>query len=67
MGATVGTPMLTNLLVRSGRPFELVVGGVGEGPVVEKLARTAGAAAVARSVASARIARWVGLSMATRA
>lgn len=57
MGATVGTPMLTNLLVRSGRPFELVAGGIGDGPVVEKLAGTVGAAAVARSVASARIAR----------
>lgn len=57
MGATVGTPMLTNLLVRSGRPFELVVGGIGDGPVVEKLAGTVGAAAVAGSLASARIAR----------
>ena len=57
MGATVGTPMLTNLLVRSGRPFELVVGGIRDEPVVEKLARTTGAAAVARSLASARIAR----------
>lgn len=27
-GATVGTPMLTSVLVREGRPFELVVGGV---------------------------------------
>ena len=57
MGATVGTPMLTNLLVRSGRPFELVVGGISEEPAVEKLARTVGAAALARSLASARIAR----------
>lgn len=57
MGATVGTPMLTNLLGRSERPFELVVGGIGDGPIVEKLAGTVGAAAVARSLASARIAR----------
>ena len=57
MGATVGTPMLTNLLVRSGRPFELVVGGMSEAAVVEKLVRTVGAAGVARSLASARIAR----------
>lgn len=57
MGATVGTPMLTNLLVRSGRPFELVVGGISDGPVVERLVETVGAAAVARSLASARIAR----------
>lgn len=57
MGATVGTPMLTNLLVRLGRPFELVVGGIGDEPAVEKLARTIGAAGVARSLASARIAR----------
>ena len=57
MGATVGTPMLTNLMARSGRPFELVLGGIGEETVVEKLAGTVGAAAVARSLASARIAR----------
>ena len=57
MGATVGTPMLTNLLVRSGRPFELVVGGMSEAAVVEKLVRTVGAAGVARSLVSARIAR----------
>ena len=57
MGATVGAPMLTNLLVRSGRPFELVVGEISEASVVEKLAGTVGAAGVARSVASARIAR----------
>lgn len=57
MGATVGTPMLTNLLVRSGKPFELVVGGISDRQVVETLALTVGAAAVARSLASARIAR----------
>ena len=57
MGATVGTPMLTNLLVRSGRPFELVVGSISDGPVFERMVGTIGAAAVARSLASARIAR----------
>ena len=57
LGATVGTPMLTNLMVRSGRPFELVVGGISEEPIVEQLARTVGAAGVARSLASASIAR----------
>ena len=57
MGATVGTPMLTNLLVRAGRPFELVVGGIEDGPVIEQLAGTVRAAAVARALSSARIAR----------
>ena len=57
MGATVGTPMLTNLLVRTGRPFELVVGGIDDDQVIEQLAGTVRAAAVARSLSSARIAR----------
>lgn len=57
MGATVGTPMLTNLLVRTGRPFELVVGGMENDAVIDQVAGTVRAAAVARSLSSARIAR----------
>ncbi len=52
-GATVGTPMLTNVLVRSGRPFRLVVGLVDDvgtlETVVEALRRGAAATRLRRS------------------
>lgn len=56
-GATVGTPMLTSVLVREGRPFELVVGRVDD-PVVRAAVTDAlrGAAAATR-VRGARIGR----------
>ena len=57
LGATVGTPMLTNVLSRQGRPFELVVGSLGDVPVLERLARILHAVSVARLLAGARIAR----------
>ena len=56
-GSTVGTPMLTNVLGRQGRPFELVVGSTGDASVVQRLVRVLHAAAVAGRMASARIAR----------
>ncbi|MBV8080103.1 MAG: hypothetical protein JO186_06975, partial [Actinobacteria bacterium] len=53
-GATVGTPMLTSVLVRERRPFELVMGRVEDSaPVFEALR---GAAAATR-VRRARVAR----------
>lgn len=56
-GATVGTPMLTSVLVREGRPFELVVGLVDdEGTAAELIAALRGGAAAQR-VRGARIAR----------
>lgn len=57
LGSTVGTPMLTNVLVRSGRPFELVVGSTEDASVMGRLVRALRAAAVARSVQGSRIAR----------
>jgi L-arabinose isomerase len=53
-GATVGTPMLTSVLVRKKRPFELVVGRVADSePVAEALRGAAAATRVGRS----RVAR----------
>ena len=53
-GATVGTPMLTSVLVREKRPFELVVGRVADpAPVAEALRGAAAATRVRRS----RVAR----------
>ena len=60
LGSTVGTPMLTNVLGRRGRPFELVVGSTADTSVVDRLVRTLRAGAVARLVSRSRIAR-VGL------
>ena len=57
LGAAVGTPMLTNLLVRSGRPFELLVGHQDAPSFMERLVRILKAAAAARRIAGARIAR----------
>lgn len=57
LGSTVGTPMLTNVLGRRGRPFELVVGSTADTPVADRLVRTLRAAAVARSVSRSRVAR----------
>ena len=56
-GATVGTPMLTNVLGREGRPFELAVGAVQDGEVYRRLVRIIRAAATATAVSRARIAR----------
>ena len=50
-------PTLTNLLSREGRPFELVVGGIDDDSVLDRLVRTLRAATVARLVSSAWIAR----------
>ena len=57
LGSTVGTPMLTNVLGRRGRPFELVVGSTGDTSVVDRLVRTLRAGAVAQSVSRSRVAR----------
>ena len=56
-GATVGTPMLTNVLVRSGRPFRLVVGLVDDAGVVGAAADAASQGAVATRMRRARIGR----------
>ena len=56
-GATVGTPMLTNTLVRSGRPFELVVGLVDDRATLGAVADALRHGAAARRVSRARIGR----------
>jgi L-arabinose isomerase len=56
-GATVGTPMLTNTLVRSGRPFELVVGLVDHEATVGAVAEALRTGAAASRLRRARIGR----------
>ena len=56
-GATVGTPMLTNTLVRAGRPFELVVGRIDDGESLAAVGRALLAGAVATRLRRSRIGR----------
>ena len=56
-GATVGTPMLTNVLVRRGRPFALVAGRIDDARTQERVAAAARAGAVAGGLRRARIGR----------
>lgn len=56
-GATVGTPMLTNTFVRSGRPFELVVGLVDDDAVLEALVRVLRAGSAATRLRRSRVGR----------
>jgi L-arabinose isomerase len=56
-GATVGTPMLTNTLVRAGRPFELVVGLVGDDATATAVANALRCGAVATRLRRSRIGR----------
>jgi L-arabinose isomerase len=56
-GATVGTPMLTSVLVREGRPFELVVGRVDDPGTCAAVAAALRGAAAATRVRGARVAR----------
>ena len=56
-GGTVGTPMLTSVLVREGRPFELVVGRVTDASTQTAVLDALRGAAAATRVRGARIAR----------
>lgn len=56
-GATVGAPMLTNVLVREGRPFELVLGRVDDPATLEAVAGALRAAAAGHRMRRARIGR----------
>jgi L-arabinose isomerase len=56
-GATVGTPMLTSVLVREGRPFELVVGLVDDSQTSSAVMSALSGAAAASRVRSSRVAR----------
>jgi L-arabinose isomerase len=54
-GATVGTPMLTNVLVRRGRPFVLVAGRIDDPAAQARVGAAARAGAVASGLRRARI------------
>lgn len=56
-GATVGTPMLTSLLVRAERPFELVLGRIDDGAAQQAVVQALTAAAAATRLSHARIGR----------
>lgn len=56
-GATVGAPMLSSVLVREGRPFELVLGRIDDDAAVAAVEDAIVAAAVASRLRSARIGR----------
>ncbi len=56
-GATVGTPMLTSVLVREGRPFQLVAGALEDTATVRAVDEALRAAATAARLGRARIGR----------
>ncbi|CAN5669796.1 hypothetical protein BH23CHL8_BH23CHL8_16780 [soil metagenome] len=56
-GATVGGPMLTNMLARSRRPFELVLGRVDDEAVMGRVREALRLAAVASGIRRARLGR----------
>jgi L-arabinose isomerase len=56
-GATVGAPMLTSVLVRERRAFELVLGPVDDAAIQAAVLAALGGAAAARRLARARIGR----------
>lgn len=56
-GATVGAPMLSNMLARTERPFELVLGTVSEPAVLARVREALRIAAVARGLRRARLGR----------
>lgn len=56
-GATVGTPMITNVLGRRGRPFEVVMGRLQDPRCLDRVRRALVAAAAAGSIKRARLGR----------
>ncbi len=62
-GATVGAPLLTSMLLRAGRPFELVLGAPDDADARARVSRALRAGAAARRIARARLGR-VGLPVA---
>lgn len=56
-GTAVGTPQLTNMLARSGRPHEIVVGALDDARSHDRVARAVHLAATASALRRARIAR----------
>jgi L-arabinose isomerase len=56
-GATVGAPMLSNLLSRADRPFELVLGRRGDAATVDRVHAALRLAGIARGIATSRLGR----------
>jgi L-arabinose isomerase len=56
-GATVGAPMLTSLLVRAGRPFEIVLGRIDDAEAQAEVAAALAGACAAHRLGRARIGR----------
>jgi L-arabinose isomerase len=56
-GATVGAPMLSNILGRHGRPFEMVLGRLSDEATVARVRRALRLAAVARRISRSRLGR----------
>jgi len=56
-GATVGAPMLGNMLARTARPFELVLGRVDDPSVIERVREALRVAATVSAVRRARLGR----------
>lgn len=56
-GATVGAPMLSNLLSRADRPFELILGRRSDDATVTRVRDAIRLAGVARGIARARLGR----------
>ncbi len=56
-GATVGAPMLSNLLSRADRPFELILGRRSDASTVARVRDTLRLAGVARGISRSRLGR----------
>jgi L-arabinose isomerase len=56
-GGTVGAPLLTSVLVRAGRAFELVLGPLEDGATLARVGRAIRAGAAARRISRARVGR----------
>jgi L-arabinose isomerase len=56
-GATVGAPMLSNILGRRGRPFEMVLGRLADDETVGRVRRALRLAATARRISRSRLGR----------
>ncbi len=56
-GATVGAPMLGNMLVRTGRPFDLVLGRIDDPVVLDRVRQSVAVAAAASGIRRARLGR----------
>jgi L-arabinose isomerase len=57
LGATVGAPMITNVLARRARPFDLVLGRLSDAATVEAMSGALHAASAAAGLRRARLGR----------